>query len=103
MGSTGAVTAVAARQSRHFTPFSVVGSSVAIKQLTEGVIVLLERGVLNAVLVAMTTVGTEPDDRASSPVTGIIETTGDAAAVVACYSFASITRRVPLRCAPRWR
>ena len=78
-------------------------SSVAIKQLSEGVIVLLERGVPSAALVAMTADGTEPDNRASRPVAFIIDATGEAAAIVARCSIAPVTRRVPLRRSPRWR
>ena len=78
--------------------------SMSIKQLGEGVIVgLLEGGALSAALVAMTAVGTEPYDRASSPVAVVIDTAGDAAAVVPGCSFASVTRRVPLGRSPRWR
>jgi hypothetical protein len=77
--------------------------SVAIKQLSESVIVLRERGVPSAGLVAMTTFGTEPDDRASGSVAVIIDAAGDATTVVACRSFAHVTRRVALGRSPRWR
>jgi len=69
--------------SRHF--------SVSIKPLSEGVVArLLEGGVLGDTFVAMTAVGTEPDDHASGPVAVIIDAAGEAAAVVACCSFASV-------------
>jgi len=78
--------------------------SLSIKPLGEGVVVrLLEGGVPSAALVAMTAVGTEPDDRASGPVAVVIDATGKAAAVMACRSIASVTRRVALRRSPRWR
>jgi hypothetical protein len=76
---------------------------VAIKQLSEGVIVLWEGGGVSATLVAMTTVGTEPDNGAGDPVAVVIDATGETAAVMACCSVASVTRRVPLRRSPRWR
>ena len=64
---------------------------MSIKPLSEGVVVrLLEGGIPSAALVAMTAVGTEPDDHASGPVAVIIDAAGEAAAVVACCSFASV-------------
>jgi hypothetical protein len=77
---------------------------VAIKQLSEGVVVpLLNGGIPSKALVAMAAVGTKPDHLASGPVTVIVDAAGDTATEVGCYSFAVVTGRVPLGRSPRWR